>query len=368
MRVLYVSTRSDVVGGSNVHIRDVALAMMKLGHEVRVLGGQDGAYADDLRANGVPYAPLYHLVRDVNPYRDVRAVSEIRRHLRNFAPDILSLHTAKAGTVGRLAAWGTGIPVVYTPHGWTFTTGVPKGPATVYSAIERALAPLADAIVNVCEFERTLALNRRVGRAAQHHTIHNGMPDTATLAAAPKESGTARLVMVARFEEPKDHRTLIRALEDCLDLEWSLDLIGSGPLQQEVEAMVDAAGLKERVSILGPRDDVATLLATYHLFVLTSRWEGFPRSILEAMRAGLPVLASGVGGVHEAVLEGRNGYVLTVGDHETTVQHLRALISNPELRGSMGKEGRKLFEQRFTFERMFGETLALYEELLERDV
>lgn len=363
MKILYVSTRSDAIGGSNVHIRDLSVALEATGHEVYVLGGQEGAFARDVRDHGIAYTPLEHMVREVAPTSDMRAIGELRGHIKRIKPTLISLHTAKAGAVGRLAALGLGLPVVYTPHGWTFAPGIPATSAALYAAVERTLAPLANVIVNVCESDRTLALSRHVGSPLRNMTIHNGMPDVDTEFMAEPGKVPPRIVMVARFEEQKDHATLFHALARCRDLAWSLDLVGMGPRETEARQLVANLGISDRVRFLGQRLDVAAILAEAQLFVLTSRWEGFPRSILEAMRAGLPVIASRVGGVHEAVEDGVTGWVVPVAGVDVVARRLRECLSDARLRVAMGRSARARFESTFTFEAMFGKTIKLYEQL-----
>jgi len=364
MRVVYVSTRSDTIGGSTVHIRDVALAMKRRGHDPHVLGGGDGPFADDVREHGLPYHPLRHLTRSVRPHRDVAALSELRRQLVALRPKLVSLHTAKAGFVGRLAARGMGVPVVYTPHGWPFTPGVPAAAAAAYAALERIAAPLADRIVNVCDFERDIALAHRIGRIDQQVVVHNGMPDVPQEFRSDPTRQPPRLAMVARFEPQKDHDTLLRALTTCLDLPWELQLIGDGPLQGACRERAAALGLGDRVVFAGARRDVAELLSQSQVFVLSTRWEGFPRSILEAMRAGLPVVASAVGGVHEAVADGRSGFVVPSRADTPLAERLRTLLGDPALRARLGEEGRRRYEARFTFEAMLARTLEVYATLV----
>src|SRR5690554_7167143 len=126
----------------------MSIALLERGHEVLVLGGQEGVFADDVRAHGINYVPLEFMVREITPLTDLRGCFELRAHLRRFRPDLLSLHTAKAGVLGRFAGIGLGAPVLYTPHGWTFAEGVPKRSAALYSLVERLLAPLASRIIN----------------------------------------------------------------------------------------------------------------------------------------------------------------------------------------------------------------------------
>ncbi len=140
--------------------------------------------------------------------------------------------------------------------------------------------------------------------------------------------------------------------------------MGDGPRQAAVERRARELGLADRVPFRGHRDDVARRLARAQLFVLASRWEGFPRSILEAMRAGLPVVATDVGGVSESVAHGETGRLVPPGRPGELAGALEGLLASPDLRRSMGRAGRARYEERFTFDRMFEETLRVYEEVL----
>lgn len=364
MRIVFVSTRSDVIGGSNVHIRDLAVKARSAGHEVFVLGGGEGPFAADVRRNGLPYVPIRHLDRAIRPLRDAAALLGLRAAFRRLRPDLISLHTAKAGLLGRLAGLGCGVPVLYTPHGWTFTVGVPYLEARLYALIERLAAPLASRIINVCEFEQSIALERGVGGRHRHVVVHNGMPAVDERSLATPDETPPTIVMVARFDVPKDHGTLLRALAGCADLEWRLRLVGDGPLAASVRSSADALGIADRIEFLGARCDVAAQLAQCQIFVLATRWEGFPRSILEAMRAGLPVVASDVGGVREAVIDGETGFVVRSMDVRALGKALRVLVRDASLRNVMGQAGRRAFESQFTFERMAARTFEVYEDVL----
>jgi glycosyltransferase involved in cell wall biosynthesis len=361
MRIAFVSTRSDTIGGSNVHILDLAGALAAQGHHVVVLGGGAGPFADAVRGRGLEYRRLRHLVRPIRPRRDLAAVLELRSALRAVRPDLVSLHTAKAGMIGRLALAGSRVPVVYTPHGWAFTTGVPRRQARVYAALERAVAPLTTRFVDVCDFEREIALQHRVGRPERHVVVHNGMPDVEPCLRAAPDHQPARAVMVARFEAPKEQGLLLHALRGCLSMPWELQFVGDGPTEPQTRVLASQLGLSERVAFLGQRNDVSSVLAGAQVFVLASRWEGFPRSVLEGMRAGLPIVASAVGGVHEAVEHEVHGLLVPPGDAAGLTSALRRLFGDAALRARMGAEARRHYEERFTFTHMIDRALAVYQ-------
>lgn len=365
-RISYLVTRSDTIGGSSVHIRDLALAFREAGHSVHVLAGGNGMFSTELQRINIPYTALRYLVRPIRPGADLRALVELRSHLKALRPDLLSLHTAKAGWLGRLAAYPLGIPTVYTPHGWAFTEGVAPSAAHVYRLAERVIAPLTRHIINVCHYDRALALQHRVGSEQQNLVIHNGMLDVPLhLRANTSSQTTPHLVMIARFEAQKDHDTLLRALARLARRPWTLELIGGGPLRTHCERLARALGIRDRIQFAGERSDIAERLASAHLFVLVSNWEGFPRSILEAMRAGLPVVATDVAGVREAVVHGETGYLVRRKDQVALCSYLQPLLENHDLRASMGAKGRHRYESYFTFATMLERTTDLYHAVLQ---
>lgn len=362
MRIAYLVTRSEPIGGAQVHVRDLASALLADGHQPLVLTGGSGPYVESLRARGIETFTLGNLAVPVSPLRDLRALQEIRALLRTLRPDLVSTHSSKAGILGRVAGRTLGLPVIFTAHGWAFTPGVPSREAMVYRWIERLAAPLASRIITVSEFDRRLAL--RCGIASDKVvTIHNGMPDIDQELRADPSGAPVRLAMVARFERQKDHATLFHALTGLMHAPWQLDLVGDGPLQSEAKALSRQLGLADRIQFWGQRNDVDLRLSKAQVALLITNWEGFPRSILEAMRAGLPVVASAVGGIAESVRDGETGFTVPQADVEGLRRRLRQLLDNPELRVSMGRSARKLYERNFTLTQTVERTLTIYREV-----
>ena len=364
MKIAYLITRSDNIGGAQVHVRDLAQAMRREGHESWVLTGGEGPFTQSLAAQGTPFITLRHLTAPIAPWHDLRAVAELRSALAELRPDIVSAHSSKAGVLGRVAARSLGIPTVFTAHGWSFTPGVPRISAAFYRWSERLAAPLASRIITVSDFDRELAIRERVSSPGRLVTIHNGMPDIQADLQADPGAAPVRLAMIARFEPQKDHATLFRALAEVRDLEWTLDLIGDGPLLRTARRHCEELGLSARVQFWGPVNDVPSLLARAQVYLLISNWEGFPRSILEAMRAGLPVVASGVGGVREAVEDGASGTLVPRNDAAAVASALRALLQDPERRQRQGARGRALFESRFKLAQTVAKTIEVYRDLV----
>ncbi|PNY83001.1 glycosyl transferase family 1 [Deinococcus koreensis] len=366
MKIVFVITRGDSVGGAHIHVRDLSRQLMALGHHVTVVVGGAGAYTAELERAGIPFRSLQFLTREIRPRQEGRALLELRGVLAELRPDLVSTHSSKAGLLGRLAARSLGVPALFTAHGWAFTEGVPESQRRFYTLAERLLAPLSRRIITVSEHDRQLALRRRVAPAHRLVTVHNGMPLLSGDALARPQHAPPTLVMVARFQEQKDHATLLRALAGLQTLPWTLELIGDGPLEAQTMALAAELGLAARVQFLGARSDVAERLRSAQIFVLATHWEGFPRSILEAMRAGLPVVASDVGGVRESVEDGVTGRVVPPADVDALRLALAGLIGSPQERQRLGDRGREVFLEQFTFTRMFAQTLEVYQQVLGR--
>jgi len=227
---------------------------------------------------------------------------------------------------------------------------------------ERLVSRFSSAIITVSEADRALALRYRVVPLRSMTVVHNGIRDTAEQ--SHSEAGdAAHIVMVARFSPQKDQVLLLKALVEQ-EKPYRLSLVGEGPKQTAVQALTLELGLSGRVNFLGACGDVSRILAEANVFVLTSNWEGLPISILEAMRAGLPVIASDVGGVREAVVDGETGFLVDRGNLVMLRSRLQQLLADPELRKKMGEAGRKRYLEYFTVERMLEATLRVYTEVL----
>lgn len=366
MRIAYVITRGDAVGGASIHVRDLAQAMLERGHEAVVLIGGEGAVTEQLAAAGVPFRVLRHLGRAVNPVRDLRAYRELAAALAGIRPQLVSTHTAKAGWIGRAVCARLGIPVVHTPHGWPAAGRFSGARAALFEMAERIASRWAHAVICVCDQERRIALARRFASAEQARVVYNGVRDVPEDRRAAPGANPVRIVSVARFEPPKDHATLLDALAQLAALDWRLELVGNGPLEGAIRARAAQLGIAERVVFSGYMPDPSPALARAQVFVLASRSEAFPRSVLEAMRAGLPVVAPAVGGLAEAVDNGNNGVLVPHGDAAKLASALGSLIGDACRRNRMGAAGRHIYDTRFRLERMVEGTVAVYEDLLSR--
>jgi|ERR1044071_2713936 glycosyltransferase involved in cell wall biosynthesis len=365
LKVLYVITRSEP-GGAQVHLLDLLTAFHRP-FRLSLAVGEDGYLVRKARELGVGIHLLPNLVQPLSPRKDCQALIELVRLIRRLKPDLVHAHSSKAGLLARLAAKLAGVPSIFTAHGWAFADGVPRAQRLFALPGERVAAWCCRKIIVVSQADYALGMTQRIARKAKMVVIHNGIADRPSRACPRGNPGQlVRIVSVARFAPQKDQSTLLRAAAG-LPPHCHLAFIGDGPTRTRVEHEAKALSMSGRVEFLGERNDVEEILAGAQIFALTSHWEGFPISILEAMRAGLPVLASDVGGVAEAVAHGETGFVVPRADVATAAERLGRLVASPELRAQMGAAGRRRFEQLFSLQGMLTRTLESYRDALGAD-
>ena len=295
---------------------------------------------------GVRFVALEHVRRPIQPFRDVAGLVELIRLFRRERPQIVHASSSKAGILGRLAASATRVPVrFFTVHGWAFSaySGLSS---FLYRVSDRLMSPLTTVTICVSEKELAAGLEARTCRPERSVVIHNAVDVSAALRSR-HDRPVPRLIAVGRLKAPKDFLTLVRSLAALPDRAFEALIVGDGPDRDEVAAEIQRLGLEGRVQLAGERTDVPTLLADSDIFVLSSRSEGLPVSVLEAMAAELPVVASDVGGLAELVLDGETGLLVPSGDPAALAEAVGRLLDDHELRKKLGAAGRARAEASF---------------------
>jgi glycosyltransferase involved in cell wall biosynthesis len=335
-RLLMLITLSELGGAQTA----VALLLPGLvgQFEVTVAAQGSGPLRAAAEAAGIRYVELRHVRRQIHAWHDALALVELVRLCRRVRPDVVHSHSSKMGVLGRLAAWVARVPVrLLTVHGWSFAAY--DGLAgRFFLWIERLMRPLTTTVVCVAEETREQGLAAHACDPRRTVVIPNAV-DVQSFCPTSGRSRPTLIVGVGRFAYPKDFTTLLAAL-GRVRAPCHTVLAGDGPALPAVAAAVQAGGLSERVELLGARADIPELLARSDVFVLSSRSEGFPVSILEAMAAGLPVVATDVGGVAEAVEDGETGFLVPAADSEALAGALERLVSDADLRRRLGAAGR----------------------------
>ncbi|MCD6270320.1 glycosyltransferase family 4 protein, partial [bacterium] len=285
----------------------------------------------------------------------------------DFKPDLVSCHSTAAGFLGRLAIRNK-ILTIFTAHGWAFTKGTPFLRRQLAIFAEKVAAKYCSKIICVSENDKQLALKYGIAKPDKLVVIHNGVEIiSVNQLRYQHRPALIKIVFVGRLAQQKDPLLLLRAFNDLsseLKDKAQIFIIGEGPKRKELEKFIKENKLDKKIKLLGgaSREKVFEILKESDIFVLTSNWEGFPRSILEAMSCGLPVIASDVGGVREAVDESC-GVLVKREDKEGLKRALEKLIKNPSLIKEMGKRAEEKASKEFSLDKMFRETEEIYEKL-----
>lgn len=313
MKIMYGITRS-VWGGAQSHVFDLVNDQLARENEVVVVIGDRGDLYDRLQTlQSVKVHLLPAMQREISPLKDWVAVRQFRALIQQEKPDILHLHSSKAGAIGRLAARQTGCPVIFTAHGWAFTEGAKPAKALAYSVIERLLSPLADHIICVSQFDYQIAVKKGVIKPIkqQASVIYNGVQDPKFERQAPNRDRPLKLLMIARFVYPKMQSQLIEWVSRLSDpSQVAVTFVGDGPNEAACKAQAAAANLTN-ITFAGFQTDVSTFLAQNDVGVLATKYEGLPISIVESMAYKMPILATSVGGVKEQVQDGMTGRLVS---------------------------------------------------------
>jgi glycosyltransferase involved in cell wall biosynthesis len=359
--VLIVITLAET-GGAQSYVRDLVPALVER-FEVVVAAHGPGPLRDAVTAAGARFVPLRHVRRAIS-LRDLLGLVELVRLMRRERPVLVHTNSSKAGVVGRVAAVLARVPVrIFTAHGWAFAAASGRS-RSLYLWADRLTQRVTTAVVCVSESERSTGLAARTCRADRTVVIHNAVDVDGASVATPDGGAPMRIVSVGRLAPPKDFLTLVRAVGKLERGAVELTLLGDGPDRTAVEDEIASLGLAEDVTLAGEVPDVRAQLADADVFVLSSSSEGFPISVLEAMAAGLPVVAAAVGGVSEAVEDGVTGYLFAAGDAGSLAAKLAALASEPALRRRFGDAGRARAAAGFSLPQWRERHVRLYEDLI----
>ncbi|OAD64305.1 hypothetical protein A7K95_05475 [Pediococcus parvulus] len=366
MKIMYCITRSDW-GGAQAHLIELIKYFNKQENEICLVVGEEGVLTDRVQEiPGVQIIVENKLQRSINLFWDIQTIFKLRKIIKKFCPDVVHLHSSKAGAIGRLAAWGLPCKVIFTAHGWAFTEGVRQPQKTIYALMERLLAKLSDRIICVSDFDYKIAIKHHI--FSFHDTkgivIRNGIKinDWVKTNKESKEDEFI-LTMVARFDDPKDQLLLVNSIEKIKNLKIRVNLVGNGPTLNVVRKKVSDKKLQRMVYFNGFQKDVSKILKQSDCFILLSNHEGLPISILEAMNFELPIIGSNVGGIPEEIETGVNGFLVSNKINDVA-RAIKNLYFNEANRYIMGEKSKIKLRKDFDINSMLEKVSKVYKELI----
>jgi glycosyltransferase involved in cell wall biosynthesis len=335
---------------------------------------------------GVTYRELTAMHRSVNVLRDWQSFSEIRQIIREFRPDIVHTHAAKAGALGRIAARSCRVPViVHTYHGHVFDQYFSPWKSDLVQRAERFLARHTHAIVAISPMQH-LDITRRFCIAPEEkvRVIPLGFDLDRFAVDAPMRRKSFRekwqlsddecaVGLIGRFVPVKNHALFIRAFAEAKKRNSALRafLIGDGPLKSELKALIESLELtwseapgSADVFFTSWIREIPEIMPGLDIVALSSLSEGTPVSLIEAQAAGKPVISTDVGGVRDCVLSGESGLLCAMHDMPAFTEAMTTLAGDAPLREAMGTKGKTCVFQRFHYTRLVADVRALYHSLL----
>jgi glycosyltransferase involved in cell wall biosynthesis len=377
--VLHPITRL-IIGGAQENTMLTADLLDKSEWTVDVLcgpqTGPEGSLIEEVRQRGIALTIEPTLVREINPVKDIKAILQLTRFIKQGNYLIVHTHSSKAGILGRWAAKLAGTPIiVHTVHGWGHHDRQRPLIRKFYIVLEKLTLPFTDKLIAVSPRDIEKGLRDGVGQLENYVVIRSGIEldrfghPRVSRAETRAELGiplNAPVVgTVTRLSPQKAPLDFVQAagiIVQNLPEAWFV-MVGDGPLRTQVEALAAELGLTDRLVLTGLRRDVPELMAAFDIFVLSSLWEGLPRVLPQAMATGLPVVATAIDGNAEAVQDGRNGRLVPPSDPAALAQAVSELLGNPPLAVEMGAAGRQRALE-FSAQKMVDDIAALYTRLM----
>ncbi len=367
-KILFVITKASW-GGAQRYVYDLARAAQKAGYAVAVAYGEQGELVERLERGGVRTIRVEALMRDVRLVDDVRAYRALRALFARERPDAVHLNSSKAGGLGALAARLVGVPrIIFTAHGWAWNEARPLWQRILVWVLAGTTVLLSHRTICV---SGAVARGIRMfpGAAGKLVVVRNGIACSALL---PRSEARAELLpgkgdafwigMTSELHPTKRVEDAIAAFQTIAaeHPEAILVVLGEGKERARLEALRGVLGLAGRVCLLGFVEDAERYLGAFDLFLHSSRSEALGYAILEAGCAGLPVVATAVGGVPEVIEHETTGLLVPPGAPALLAAAVERLMDDPALAKRLGSALRERVAQKFTKDRMRLATLGLY--------
>lgn len=361
---------SSAYGGGERYLELLFDRLDRTRYRAMLICPEPGPFVGRMKERGVE-THLVHLAPLFNPF----ALWRLTRLLVRERVTILQTHGARANFYGRIAGRLAGVPVIIsTIHNSLKDYEVSLLTRWFYLTALRLTVPLVHRIICVSNSNRRDQIDECPAAAARIQTVYNGINPVAfssqpNRANVREELGIASgpvLVMIARLTEAKGHRFLLQALPHLIG-EWPqlrCVFVGEGELHEHLHRLVVELAVERSCCFLGVREDIADILAAADVVVLPSLSEGFPFVLLEALAMGCPVVASRVNGIPELIEDHKTGFLVPARDSHALMVAIREVLSDPIAAMRMGAEGRALVRERFTVDRMVGDTTAIFDAAL----
>lgn len=373
IKVLHITQAT--IGGTLEYIKLFFNNTDKSKFQVELACPSYGPMKKQVEELGIKVHDVY-MKRQISLISDLRACLQLIKLVKKIKPDIIHIHSSKAGVLGRIAAYVTGVPCIYNAHGWSFSMNISNKKKKFYATIERICAKLTKKIINISDYEQQLAIQYNIAPKSKMITIYNGIDvdkyngkfDKNTILSELNIPKDAFIVgMVGRLAKSKSPETFLKIAEriSMLVKNSFFILVGDGELRKDVEKSIVEKGLTNKVKITGWTNEVAEYISVFDIGILTSKWEGFGLVLAEYMASGKPIVASNVGGIPTVIENNRNGILVDSNDIDGFVDGILKIKNNKELRDSFITNSYKDVREKFDIRRVVREHEELYIKIIK---
>jgi len=372
------------VGGPAIHVILLSAGLNPARYETVLVKGMESETEGDMMAlaqeRGVKPLLIEKLGRELNPIGDLSTLWHLITLLRRECPQIVHTNTAKAGTLGRIAARLAGVPIViHTFHGHVLSGYFGPLKTWVFTVIERILARWTDTIIAVSDTCRNDLLKLGIGNEGKIVTIPLGLELDRFPQKVPSLAGRLRerfsiptdvpiVSHVARMVPIKRHDILLRAIPKVWQRmpQVRFLLVGDGETRPQIEQLVQELQLDDRLILTGFIQEQELIYADTDLLVLTSDNEGLPVAVIESLASGKPVVSTCVGGVPELIQDGINGFLVPPGNPDKLAETLLKALQDMNRLHEMGRKGQQTILEHYSSTRLIRDIDTLYQRLLSR--
>jgi len=363
-RILILVTQADW-GGVQAFLVRFAKQLRTEGREILLAAGGEGELWAEAQKAGIPTHKLAHMTREIHPLKDWKALGELKRLIKEFKPDAIHLNSSKMGVLGSIAAAPSKTWAVYRIGGWSFLEPIAGWKRWIYRTAERISAPYKDIIITVHPGDAQAAKDLKIKPRRALLTVPNGI-DVPSFVSRLKTRGDARATLgipehtfvfgtVANAYATKGLLPYLDVFARICKSNENVRgvIIGDGPEFEELKKKRHSLGLEGRLVLTGHLEDAETLYPAFDAFVLPSRKEGMPWTLLEAMASNIPCIATDVGACRWMLADPEHphaGLIVPKEDGLALEEAMRKILNDAELRTAIGRGGRMNVTQRFSWD------------------
>lgn len=354
MKLVQFVTRSDTVGGAQKYILETSCRFRDDGHEVTVISGDNGVFREEVERKRLNYIGLSSIIREVSLYDDVKSIIDFRSTIKLLKPDVVIIHSAKAGLIGRLGLIGLSSKKIFIAHGWSHIRASNLIAKILYGLIENVLSSFCDKVICISKHDLTFANDKLFISKKKTSLLYSGVREPVA-SNYSSDSDFYKILTVTRFQHPKDFDTLLKAMNaiNRVNNNWVITVLGDGEELEYYQRKTFELGLSDKFKFLGFQKELAKFYKDSDLVILISKSEGLPLSLIEAMSYRKPILASNVGGVSELIDDGATGYLVPPSDYLALSQSLFKIFSTTKDELTiLGGNSYEKYKRDFSFDEM----------------